>query len=201
MKRYLYWPALALLLVSCAGQAPVPEDRFYELALSRPVGSSGQVPIDGAVEIAFTRADPLRNGRALLYRTASEPLRVQRYRYEYWIDQPPRMVHYALVKYLRTAGVARSVDSAGQGKRADYRLQTRLTGFEQLRGKTGVEALVSLEATLEKLPAGTVVWTKTYTAKSAAADQQMESSVQAMSLALQDILGALQTDLARETPR
>ena len=153
-RRWLWVVATTVLLTACAGSAPVPEDRFYQLDSLSPSTRHVAPPLLGGLEIDYTQADPLRSGRAVLYSESDQPLQLRRYHYAFWVDQPPRMVNQALVDYLRALNAADQLFASGQRGRAAYRLDTQLLKFEQWRqGKTiGVE--IVLQASLRQLPDG-----------------------------------------------
>jgi ABC-type uncharacterized transport system auxiliary subunit len=196
MKNLLAVIPLLLLLNGCAGRAPVPEDRFYQLEQPQPQSVLAKPVLTGGLEIGYTDADPLRSGRAILYNRVDEPLQVQRYHYEFWVDQPPRMVHQALLRYVRSAGLADAVNSVGQRNASAFRLQTHLLKFEQLRHANGNAASLALEVTLESLPSGAALWTKSYAVQRVADSDDIGASVRAMNQGLTELFGRLQADLA-----
>lgn len=188
-----YVVAFAVLLSACAANAPVPEDRFYHLQLAAPAPVASA--LSGALEVDYTHADPLRSGRAVVYSDSRAPLQLKRYHYAFWADQPPRLVHRALMEYLREAGTAERVVAPGQGARAGYRLESRLLKFEQLRNGTAVAVEAALQVSVQRLPAGPALWTRTYTRREAAAGDDLHASAQAMQVALAGVFQALNRDL------
>ena len=196
MIRAMLVIAVPLFLFACAAGSPVPEDRFYQLEPVSPEQVSSSPVLQGGLEIDYTEADPLRSGRAVLYSESAQPLQLQRYHYAYWVDQPPRLVHSQLVQYLRASGIADRVDDGGQRNTSGYRLKTQLLKFEQLRGGPVPEAVVELEASLERLPAGPVLWTSVYSQQQASGGDHMHATAEAMHTALDHVLEALLHDLS-----
>jgi len=188
--------AVVLLLASCAASSPVPEDRFYQLESATPAQVFSSPVLQGGLDIDYTEADPLRSGRAVLYSENARPLVLKRYHYAYWVDQPPRLVHSQLVQYLRTSGITDRVDDGGQHGAAAYRLTTDVLKFEQLRGGPVPEVVVELEASLQRLPAGPVLWTSVYSERQASGSDDMHATAKAMQTALERVLHALSSDLA-----
>jgi len=187
---------LSLLLAACAATAPVPEDRFYRLDRVHPEQRMSAPVLTGGLALDYVQADPLRGGRAVLYRDSRAPLQLRRYHYEFWVDQPPRMLGRALAAYLRETGVAdRLVDAGGQGEAA-YRLQLRLLKFEQVHGKGGTGVEVAVEATLMSPGADSLSWTRVYERSRACAGEGMNDTASAMQAAMTDLFAAMETDLA-----
>jgi len=186
---------LLLLLAACSATAPVPEDRFYQLD---SVSGSDVLPapvLRGGLQVLPVTADPLRSGRAVLYRDARKPLELQRYHYQYWVDQPPRMVERALLSYLRSSAVADPVQSDSRRGSAAYRLQARLLRFEQVVAEAGARVELELEVTLYPEPAGTALWTASYLRSVDSSGKDMHATAQAMQLALAQVFKALRADL------
>ncbi len=189
-----------LLLTACAASPPVPEDQFYQLEAVTPEQVRVAPVLVGGLEIDYTEADPLRSGRAVLYSETAQPLQLQRYHYAYWVDQPPRLVHKQVLRYLRASGIADRVVDPDQRGTAAYRLKTHLLKFEQLRGGAAPEVEVVLEASLERLPAGPLLWTTTYRQRQVSNNGDMHATAAAMHTALAEILRALQQDLVDTMP-
>lgn len=191
--------AFVVLLTACASSVPVPEDQFYQLEMNRPEHTLPSPLLTGGMEIDYTAADPLRSGRAVLYSDNSEPLRLQRYHYAFWIDQPPRLVHRELVNYLREGGAIDEVVEPGQRRASAYRLSTRLLKFEQYRSGGRVEVEVKMQASLQALSAGPVLWTHTYVQRQPANGTGMHATAAAMQAALTGVFRALQNDLTADS--
>ena len=188
---------LVLLLTACAGSSPVPEDRFYRIDEVQPSQVYPAPVINGGLDIDYTEADPLRSGRAVLYSERATPLQLNRYHYAFWVDKPPRIVQARLEQFLRASGVADRLGDGGQREPARYRLETRLLAFEQVRGGATPEVKLTLEASLEQLPAGPVLWTRRFSSSRPAGADDMHATAAAMHAALQDVLNSLQEALAK----
>lgn len=188
--------ATVLLLAACTTSSPVPEDRFYQIESAAPEQVFASPVLKGGLEIDYTGADPLRSGRAVLYSERAQPLQLKRYHYAYWVDQPPRLVHSQLVHYLRANGITDRIDDGGQRGTAAYRLKTQVLKFEQLRGGSAPEVVVELEASLERLPAGPVLWTSVYSQRQISDGDSMHATAESMRTALGQVLHALSRDLA-----
>ncbi len=196
MTRIILRLLLLLILGGCAATAPVPEDRFYRLNPVHPRQVLSEPVLTGGLAVDYVQADPLRSGRAVLYSDSRQPLQLQRYHYEFWVDQPPRMVRQALASYLRETGVADKVADSDARTNSAYRLGMRLLKFEQVLGtnSTGVE--VALEVTLSSVSPDTPLWTRVYEQNRASDSRQMHDTASAMQAAVDSLFADLQTDLA-----
>lgn len=195
MRRLGMVSVLLLALAACSATAPVPEDHFYQLEAGSAADAMPSPALQGGLRVAPVNADPLRSGRAVLFRDARKPLELQRYHYQYWVDQPPRMVERALLNYLRSIAVADPVqDDIRRGSTA-YRLQTRLLRFEQVVGEGAPRVELELEATLYPEPSGAALWTAVYLRRVESSGNDMHATAQAMQLALAQVFQALRADL------
>jgi len=185
------------ILTGCGSTGPVPEDRFYQLQtnISASAVLTGPV-LRGGLRVDYVMADPLRSGRAVLYRDRRRPLELQRYHYEFWVDQPPRMIHQALLHYLRSSGVADSVVDDTRNANADYRLHTRLLRFERVVGDGTPIVEFELQATLYSKHSGSPLWTGVYLQQQESSGKDMHASTRAMQKALEAVLDSLLADLA-----
>jgi len=189
-------------MAGCSSTGPVPEDRYYQLQtnISATPVVAGPV-LHGGLRVDYVVADPLRSGRAVLYRESSRALELQRYHYELWVDQPPRMVYQALLYYLRSSGVADAVQDDTRRTNADYRLYSRLLRFERVVGDGLPKVEIELEATLYSNRSGLVLWTGTYLQQQESDGKDMHASARAMQKALKRVLESLLADLARLDPK
>jgi len=192
---------LLLVLVGCTSIGPVPEDRFYRLDAVHPDHRLADPVLHGGLNVVYVRADPLRGGRAVLYSDSTQPLQLRRYHYEFWVDQPPRMLRRVLTSYLREAGIADSV-VAGEGT-ADsaYSLQLSLLRFEQVLGGQKADVEVAVEATLSSGSGDSILWTRVYERRRASHSRQMHDTATAMQAALADVFADLRADLVSAPAR
>jgi ABC-type uncharacterized transport system auxiliary subunit len=155
----------------------------------------------GGLAVDYVQADPLRSGRAVIYSDRDHPLQLQRYHYEFWVDQPPRLLHQALLSYLRDSGVADTVIDTTVPATVDYRLRLRLLKFEQVLERQSADVEVALQATLSSGPAEEVLWTRTYTQRQSSGSLRIDAAASAMQVALGELFAALQADLAASPTR
>jgi len=183
-----------LMLAACSAGVPAPEDRFYEISPASPAVQQ-QPALTGGLSIAHVEADPLRNGRAILYRHTDKPLQLGRYHYEFWADQPPRMIQQALLESLRQSGVADRVETEGRRPHFRYELVVRVLRFESLVESRRALADVELEAVLHSARDGRPLWTKVYHQQTASRSGDMHALADAMQQGLEQIFGQLIEDL------
>ncbi len=184
-----------VLLAACSAGVPAPEDRFYEISPASP--STLERPVlTGGLSIARVEADPLRNGRAILYRHADRPLELGRYHYEFWADQPPRMIQQALLENLRQSGVADRVEMEGRRPQFHYELAVRVLHFESLIESDRALANVELEASLRSTRDGKPLWTKLYRQRVASHSGDMhalaDATQQALELIFEELIGDME---------
>ncbi len=196
-RRLSVYLTLLLILAACSSTGPVPEDRFYQLQTN--ISATPVVPgpvLSGGLRVEHVMADPLRSARAVLYRELRRPLELHRYHYEFWVDQPSRMIYQALLYNLRSSGIADTVYDDTRHADADYRLYTRLLRFERVVGDGAPKVEFELEATLYSERSGSVMWKGVYFQQQESDGQDMHASARAMQKALEAVLKALLADLA-----
>jgi ABC-type uncharacterized transport system auxiliary subunit len=201
VSKTIGWMLLLLFLSACATTQPVPEDRFYRLERIQPQHTLAEPVLYGGLAVDYVQADPLRSGRAVIYSDRDHPLQLQRYHYEFWVDQPPRLLHQALLSYLRDSGVADTVIDTTVPATVDYRLRLRLLKFEQVLERQSADVEVALQATLSSGPAEEVLWTRTYTQRQSSGSLRIDAAASAMQVALGELFAALQADLAASPTR
>ncbi|RRQ20957.1 ABC-type transport auxiliary lipoprotein family protein [Thiohalobacter thiocyanaticus] len=135
---------MALLAGGCAGPAAVPEDSYYRLARAEPASRLNRPLLTGGLVVAVVETPALYQDRAIVYRTAEQPLQLRRHHYHYWSESPPRLLQAYLVDYLTATGLADRVLEEDYAGAARYRLHTRLERFDQIRGAQGAGVEVAL---------------------------------------------------------
>jgi ABC-type uncharacterized transport system auxiliary subunit len=188
--------ALFLLVAGCSSTAPAPEDRFYRLERVQPSETLARPLLTGGLAVDDVQADPLRSGRAIVYADHTRPLQLQRYHYEFWVDQPPRMVQNALVSWLRGSGLADSV-AGGDDLSAAWRISAQLLKFEEIRDQGGAAHVeIAMQFSLSSTTSPRPLWTKYYIRQRPVSGSHMYATAQAMQSALAELFAALQSDLA-----
>lgn len=190
------FPGLVLLLVACSATRPIPEDRFYQLDIGSQAVPPARPLFDGRLEVASVTADPLRSGRAVVYRENRRPLEVRRYHYEFWVEQPPRMVHRALLDQLGTNGVGAPLPGSRLRGHPGYTLKAHLKRFEQLVGAGLPQVEIELQASVYENGSGQPLWSNSYLRRRDSQAADMHATAAAMEICLAEILHAVVEDLA-----
>jgi ABC-type uncharacterized transport system auxiliary subunit len=192
--RYLAW-SLVAVLAGCAATSPLPEDRFFEFDVSSPEQMLSSPVLNGGLTVEPVMADPMRSGRAIVYRQNGKPLELRRYHYEFWVDEPPEMVRRALVSYLGRSGVADVVKDGNLRADTDYHLRTRLLRFEHLVGAAPPVFEVEVAVTLYSRRSDAVVLSKVYRQRQEAREGEMHTVALAMQTALDSVFHSVATDI------
>lgn len=198
LRRWL--PGVVLVLSGCATTSQVPEDRFYQIEAVAPSISVPRPVFPEGLEVDKVSADPLRSGRAVLYRDHRKPLEVKRYHYEFWVDQPPRMVHQALVDYLRASGVADPTGGGSRPANRNYALKAHLKRFDRVVGAGRPKVEIELQTTVYANGSAVPLWTNNYLCQQESDAGDMHATAAAMQIALANIFASMVEDLAAIAP-
>jgi cholesterol transport system auxiliary component len=126
--RRVVLPLFVLALLAGCGGAAV-RDVYFSLRPEPVVVPSG-APIPGTLRISPLAARGFIGGSRIVYRTADEPLEVQRYNELLWEEVPARAIADELLAAMRAARAFDSVVTAGDPARATYLLSGEVTRFE-----------------------------------------------------------------------
>ena len=133
------------LVVGCGGERL--RDLYFALR-SEVVVSPSPRPIPGTLRVTSISARGFVAGTRIVYRTADEPLQVERYAELLWEEVPARALADDLAAALRAAGVFEHVITAGDPARADYLLTGELQRFEHRPTDDPPHVLAELSLTL-----------------------------------------------------
>jgi len=124
---------VAFVLVLCVGLSACGGQRirdvYYGLDPEVSATSSAR-PIPGTVRVSPLTARGFIAGTRIVYRTADEPLRVQRYNEYLWADVPASAIANALLAALRSGRVFENAVGPGDPARVSYLLTGELSRFE-----------------------------------------------------------------------
>jgi len=137
-----------LLLSACGTNPPAPEDHFYRLADTVPAVVYPRPLLPGSLSVTAFSAPAVLQSRAMTYAEAGQPLVLQQHHYHYWVEAPPRLLQQRLIRYLRAARVAPSVEAASAVRNARYQINGYLEHFEERIGKDFVQAVVGMRLEL-----------------------------------------------------
>lgn len=139
--RYALYGFITCLMLGCAGAVQVPEDSFYRLEVVSP--TPRQQPIfPGTVLVEVQAVAPIYRDRSLLYSDRVAPIRLRRWHYRHWVDSPPRMLQWAMAKYIEDSGVVARVVTAEDRIPAERTLSIEIERFEYVRADAGGQVIV-----------------------------------------------------------
>lgn len=148
------------LLSSCGGGERL-RDLYFGLSSEVSVRPSPR-PIPGTLRVTPLSARGFVAGSRIVYRTAEQPLQVERYAELLWEEVPARAIADDLTAALRSAGVFEHVITAGDPARADYLLTGELQRFEHRPTDSPPHVSAELSLTLVRGKGRSVVVARSY---------------------------------------
>ena len=185
----------SLFLAGCASTSSIPEDHFYRLASIEPPERFSVPPIRQPLIVDRIKTYGIYHERAIVYSQKGRPDTLRLHHYRHWIDKPADLLHDQLVAYLRSLGIADSVNEA-DGRLHGVKLKLDLKRFERRLsddGKVSAEICMQLQAVDEK--EGARLFNKEYSVLRPASDASMTATLSAFNLGLADIYERLAEDL------
>jgi cholesterol transport system auxiliary component len=134
-----------VLLAGCGGERL--RDLYFGLRSEVSVQPSPRA-IPGTLRVTPLAARGFVAGSRIVYRTAEQPLQVERYAELLWEEVPARAFADDLTAALRAAGVFEHVVTAGDPARADFLLTGELQRFEHRPTDAPPHVLAELSLTL-----------------------------------------------------
>lgn len=194
--RYLFLILILGLLSACfGGSEAVPQDHYYHLADISSGLKQFNKPF-GVIAVSPLSSDALHHDRMILYSLQSAPLMLNTYYYHQWTNTPGRLIQEHLIDYLRQVNFAKVIVRYGERERIDGQISGYIQRFERIVGAGGPQVVVRLELSfIPRAPGAPAALTKVYTSERKAADDSMESTVAAFSIALQTIYGRFVADV------
>jgi cholesterol transport system auxiliary component len=159
---------LGVGLAGCGGGAERVRDLYFGLRSDVSVAPSAQ-PIPGTLRVTPIAARGFVAGSRIVYRTAEEPLQVQRYGELLWEEVPARAIADDLTAALRVANVFEHVITAGDPARADFLLTGELQRFEHRPTADPPHVFADLNLTLVRAKGRQVLVAGSYVAEEPAA--------------------------------
>jgi ABC-type uncharacterized transport system auxiliary subunit len=135
--------ALALLLYGCSGGGQAVRQYALDYA---PAAQQAIVTLPDSIAVAPFTSAQLYRGTAMIYQ--EEQFRRDQYLYNRWRVNPADMVTDCLTRDLRSAGLFRGVFNYRNAESCRYLLAGSIEEFEELTGKHGRQAVLSLNITL-----------------------------------------------------
>jgi ABC-type uncharacterized transport system auxiliary subunit len=200
MRMGLVWGVIVWSIgcTGCSVTSPRPATHHYVLSLavsdtSGPRSSSLIVRPIGA-------RDPYNQER-IVYRSSAYTFDL--YNYHRWASTPAEQVTTWTRRILRSSGLFSQVLPTSDGG-ADFLLDGTIQQFEEIDHDNSWEAALSIDFWLMRSGNRSPIWFQSYSVTQPAAKRNPEAIAEAMSRALENILGRLTTDLtpvvAQRTP-
>jgi len=173
--------ATALILSACT-QPELPQDHYYRLEITPP--GTGELKLNGVLEVERFRADGLISGRPIAYSEGQGHL--SEYHYHFWVEPPVDLLQDAMVTFLRKAGLATHVVTPELRMDEDYLLTGKIKRLERdLSAEPKV--VVELEIGLKHVRDDKILVLKTYKRALAQTGEGVHGSVETINRALSDI--------------
>ena len=196
IKKILLVCSVLTLSACFGGGAEIPKDNFYRLNDISQANKAEASPFK-VVAVTSMKSDALHRERAILYSNTREPLHIQRYNYHHWTQVPNELIQEHLIDYLRKTEFAPQVVRYGEVVQVDARVSGYIKRFERVIDGGEVKVQVRLELHLESLGNNRQHYQFIYDAEQATQGASMHATVNAFSLALENIYQQFLTDLTK----
>ncbi len=191
---------LPSLFVGCGSSGPTQRDQFYALQPRVRITPSTQV-LSATLLVTPLASRGFLGGAQILFRTAAEPLQVQRYHRFLWEEIPGRAIAAALIAALRTAGVFEYVVSVADRAQADLMLNGELTQLEHLPTANPPQVSAAFDLTLIATDDRSIQFAQRYSGQEPTANSTPEDMAQAFNRLIGRLLSQAVDDIQRLTPR
>jgi len=147
-SKALFAAVVAAFIGACASPAPIPVDRFYRLDPAPPPATGSKPWTGGVLYVPPFDGSGVYAERAVLVSDDAGTSLVQR-RYDFWADEPGRLLQHALVDHLRSAGTAGTVTASRPRTGAALTLSGRIVRFDLERLDSGYVPVVAVAFELD----------------------------------------------------
>jgi cholesterol transport system auxiliary component len=185
-----------ILIHGCGGSGPPLREHFYALQPDIQVRPS-QPQAQGTLLVLPLAARGFAGGSQIVFRTAEEPLQVQRYDDLLWEQTPGRALSEAIIASLRAARTFQYVISIADRARGDYILSGELTRLEHRPTAPQPNVAASFNLTLVVGDDRATRFSRTY----AGEEPTLESTPEAMVRAFNGLTGRLLSEALRDLER
>jgi ABC-type uncharacterized transport system auxiliary subunit len=192
MRMGLVWGVVvwSISFAGCSVTSPRPATHHYVLTLAVPDTSGPR--ISSLVVRSIGARDPYNQER-IVYRSSAYAFDL--YNYHRWASTPAEQVTTWTRRVLRGSGLFAQVLPNTEGT-ADFILDGTIQQFEEIDHEKTWEAALSIDFWLMRPGDRTPVWFQSYSVIQQAPKRNPEAIAEAMSRALETVLGRLTTDLA-----
>ncbi len=195
-------PALAggLFLLSGCGSGPPAREYFYSLQPEISVAPSAQ-SIPATLLVTPLGSRGFLGGTQIVFRTAEQPLQVQRYDDFLWEAVPGQALAEALIAALRTANTFAYTLSIADRARADFMLNGELTRLEHQPTADPPAVSLALNLTLVASHNRATRFARTYSGTEPTTASTPEAMARAFNRLSGRLLSEAVRDLQRQAPR
>lgn len=179
--------ASTLLVVACT-QPPVPQDQFYRLQVGADPASRPAPILDGVLEVERLLADGITAGRPLVYSVSDNANQLREYNYHFWTEPPTVMIQGQLIKYLRSARVAKSIVTPEMRVTPKYIISGKIYRLEKVVG-TSPSVVLEIELGLREARSEKLIHLNSYNVTKDASSDSIPAAVEALNNALAGIFG------------
>ncbi|HPW03943.1 MAG: ABC-type transport auxiliary lipoprotein family protein [Dokdonella sp.] len=192
---------LALVLAACGNVPGAPDHTFFQMAKPAALPVSEAAPFRTPIVVNLFAADGLYADRALIYALDPEARELRQYHYQLWTDPPTRQLQRRLKRMLDAASISPLVIDALPASQAALRISGTILRFERVPAPDGGSiASVALRMRVDR-PDGTPQLDEIYHADAPAADSRLISTVDALSVAVDEIFASFHGDLLQSEVR
>jgi cholesterol transport system auxiliary component len=192
---------LALVSVQgCGSSGPLERERFYAMAPRVEIQPSPRQRPETLLVMPLA-ARGFAGGTQIVFRTAADPLQVQRYDLYLWEQPPGRALADALVTALRDTGLFRYVVSITDRADADFSLNGELTRFEHHPTATTPEVEIAFSMTLVVGEDRSTRFSKAYAGREPTGPSTPDAMVRAFERLSARLIAEVVRDLQRLAPK
>ncbi|WP_462320877.1 ABC-type transport auxiliary lipoprotein family protein [Halochromatium sp.] len=188
------------LLAGCGSSGPTQRDQFFTLQPQVRITPSTQT-LPASVLITPLASHGFLGGTQILFRTAADPLQVQRYHHLLWEEVPGRAIAAALISALRTAGAFEYVVSVADRAQADFMLNGELTRLEHLPTADPPQVSAAFNLTLIANHNRSIQFAQSYSGQEPTTASTPQDMARAFNRLLARLLSQAVDDIQRRTPR
>ncbi|MFP4076740.1 MAG: ABC-type transport auxiliary lipoprotein family protein [Halochromatium sp.] len=200
MVRALIGILLLLMLGGCGGSGPPVREQFYSLQPEISVTPSAR-SIPGTLLVTPLGSRGFLGGTQIVFRTADEPLQVQRYDDFLWEAAPGQALAEALISALRTTNTFAYTVSIADRARADFMLNGELTRLEHRPTADPPSVSLALNLTLIAGDDRATRFSQAYSGTEPTRSSTPEAMVRAFNRLSGRLLSEAVRDLQRQAPQ
>lgn len=199
--KQVFLICFSLVLAACGNVPGAPDHTYFQMAKPASLAVSEVAPFRTPIVVKLFAADGLYADRALIYALDPEARELRQYHYQLWSDPPTRQLQRRLKQMLDAAAISPLVIDELPASQAAIRISGTILRFERVPSVGGgYLASVALRIRVDR-PDGTPQLDEIYHADTSAADNRLISTVDALSVAVDQIFTTFHADLLESEVR